>query len=149
MTIRAICNKDVFTVGRDATIVEAAKLMRQFHVGDVIVVENKTDKTIPVGIVTDRDLVMEVVATELDCNVFTVGDIMVTHCSVIKESAGILEALQLMTKKGIRRLPVINDNGGLVGIATLDDLLLLLSKEINLISKLLVQEQKNESTKRH
>lgn len=149
MTIGSICNKEVITVERDTTIVNAAKLMRQHHVGDVVVVDTKLNKTVPVGIVTDRDLIMEVVATELDSSVFTVGDIMVSHLTVIKENASIFEATHLMTSKGIRRLPVIDNSGSLVGTISLDDLLLLFSKEISLISKLIIREQKNERTKRH
>ena len=149
MIIGAICNKDVVTVERDATILNAAKLMRQHHVGDVVVVETKINKTVPVGIVTDRDLIMEVVATDLDSNVFTVGDIMVSHLAVIQESASVFEASHLMTSKGIRRLPVVDNSGGLVGVISLDDLLLMLSKEIGLISKLIIHEQKNERAHRH
>lgn len=148
MTIGAICNHEVITVRRDATILHAAMLMRQYHVGDVVVIEDHKDGSVPVGIVTDRDVVIELVATELDCKVITAGDIMVSNVIVIKESAGVFEAIQLMTSKGIRRLPVVDDKGGLVGIVTLDDLLLLLAREFGALTKLVTREQKNEATKR-
>ncbi|HOY86498.1 MAG: CBS domain-containing protein [Methylotenera sp.] len=148
MTISAICNREVITVQRDATILHVASLMRQYHVGDVVVIENHKDKTVPVGIVTDRDVVVEVVATELDSAVITAGDIMVHGLITIKENSGVLEAITLMSSKGIRRLPVVGDEGSLLGIITLDDLLLLLGKELGAFSKLVVREQKNEATKR-
>lgn len=152
MTIGTICNREVITVQRDATVLHAAVLMRQHHVGDVVVIENRKNKTVPIGIVTDRDIVVELVATELDCNVITVGDIIITKLIVVKDSAGVFEAIQLMVNKGVRRLPVVDDDGGLVGIITLDDLLLLLSKELatltKLAAKLVAREQKNEATKR-
>ncbi|MGV3580998.1 MAG: CBS domain-containing protein [Methylophilus sp.] len=148
MTVGAICSREIITVQRDATVLHAAMLMRQYHVGDVVVVKKLKDKIVPVGIVTDRDLIIEVVATELDCNVITVGDIMVTSLTVVKDSASVLEALHLMTNKGIRRLPVIDSSGSLIGIVTLDDLLLLFAKEIGLVSKLVTREQKNEASKR-
>jgi len=148
MTIGAICNREVITVQRDATVLHAAMLMREYHVGDVVVIENQKNKVIPVGIVTDRDLVVEVVATELDCKVITVGDIMLTSLSTAKDNLGILESIQLMTSKGVRRLPVVDDSGSLIGIVTLDDLLLLLAKEFGSLSKLVAREQKNEVTKR-
>lgn len=148
MTIGAICNREVITVRRDATILHAATLMRQYHVGDVVVIEDHKEKPVPIGIVTDRDIVIELVATELDCKVITAGDIMVASLFVIKESAGVFEAVQSMTAKGVRRLPVVDDGGGLVGIVTLDDLLLLLAREIGALSKLVTREQKNEATKR-
>jgi CBS domain-containing protein len=148
MTIGAICNREIITVQRDATVLHAAKLMRQYHVGDVIVVENRIKQCVPVGIVTDRDIVVELVATELDCNVITVGDIVISKLIVVKDSAGVFEAIQLMVSKGVRRLPVVDDGGGLVGIVTLDDLLLLLAKEFSSLAKLVAREQKNEATKR-
>jgi CBS domain-containing protein len=148
MTVGAICNREVITVQRDATVLHAAILMRQYHVGDVVVIQNRKNKSIPIGIVTDRDIVVELVATELDCEVITVGDIIISKLIVIKESAGMFEAMQLMADKGIRRLPVVDDDGGLVGIITLDDLLLLLSKELATLSKLVTREQKNEAIKR-
>ena len=152
MTIGKICNREVITVQRDATVLHAAVLMRQYHVGDVVVIENQKNKTVPIGIVTDRDIVVELVATELDCKVITVGDIIITKLIVVKDSAGVFEATQLMANKGVRRLPVVDDDGGLVGIITLDDLLLLLSKELATLTKwaakLVTREQKNEATKR-
>ena len=148
MTIGTICNREVITVQRDATVLHAAVLMRQHHVGDVVVIENRKNKTVPIGIVTDRDIVVELVATELDCNVITVGDIIITKLIVVKDSAGVFEAIQLMANKGVRRLPVVDDDGGLVGIITLDDLLLLLSKELAALTKLVTREQKNEATER-
>lgn len=148
MTIGAICNSEVITVRRDATVLHAAVLMRQYHVGDVVVIEDHKGKSVPIGIMTDRDIVIELVATELDCKVITTGDIMAANLTVIKESAGIFEAIQLMTSKGIRRLPVVDGGGGLVGIITLDDLLLLLAKEFSALTKLVSREQKNEATKR-
>ena len=148
MTISAICSREVITVHRDATLLHAAMLMRQYHVGDVVVIEDRKGKSVPVGIVTDRDIVVELVATELDCKVITAGDIMRSHLVTMKEDAGILEAIQLMSTKGIRRLPVVDSDGGLLGIVTLDDLLLLLAKEFGALSKLVKHEQNNEAASR-
>lgn len=148
MTIGAICNHAVITLEANATVLEAATLMRQHHVGDVVVVKNHQGKQVPVGIVTDRDIVIDLVATELDCKVITVGDIMVTNLAVAKTSAGVLEVIQLMASKGVRRLPIVGDNSELVGIVTLDDLLLLLAKELGALTKLVAREQKNEAARR-
>lgn len=148
MSIKALCNRELVTVGRDDTIFKAAELMRQNHVGDVLVVEKKHDTTTPLGIVTDRDVVVEIVAPGLDPKVITVGDIMLPHLSTIEEDADIFDAIKLMTSKGIRRLPVIDKYGNLIGILTLDDLLLMMAKESFSIAMLLSNEQKNESIKR-
>ena len=97
-----------------------------------------------VGIVTDRDLVVEVLATELDQTVITVGDIMAAEIFTIKESAGTAETIQLMRHKTTRRLPVVDNDGELVGMVTLDDMLELLSEELLDLAKLVRYEQKKE-----
>ncbi len=146
MPVAEICNRDVVILKRDDTILEAAKLMRQHHVGDVLVVEERGGIRIPVGIVTDRDLVVEIMAPELDQKVITVGDIMIRELVTVKESVGVFEAIQYMRGKTVRRLPIVDENGGLVGILTLDDLLELLSEELFAIAKL-VKYQRQKETK--
>lgn len=148
MPIIDICSRDVVTVVRDDTVGQAAKLMRQHHVGDVVVIEEAHGVRKPVGIVTDRDLVVEVLAPELDPDVMTAGDIMAQNVTAVEEHAGIFEVIQLMTAKGVRRLPVVRRNGDLAGIVSLDDLFVLLAKEVGNFSKLLTKEQKNEASRR-
>ncbi|MBK7491666.1 MAG: CBS domain-containing protein [Nitrosomonas sp.] len=148
MSAGEICNREVIVIQRDATIVEAAKLMRQFHVGALIVVEKRDGRQIPAGVVTDRDLVVEVVATELDAAVITVGDIMAAEVFTIKESTASHEAIEFMRRKTIRRLPVVDESGELTGILTLDDALQLLSEELLDLAKLVRYEQKKETRHR-
>ncbi len=149
MAIREICNREVVIIHRSDTVLDAAKLMRQHHVGDVVVVDERDGMRIPVGIITDRDLVVEVMAAEADRVALRVGELMTTELAVVKENTGVFEAIQYMRGKGVRRLPVINDSGGLVGILTLDDLLELLSEELTDLSKLVRHEQQKESVVRH
>lgn len=144
MTVGDICNREVIVIQRDETTLEAAKLMRQYHVGAVIVIETRNGRQIPIGIVTDRDLVVEVLATELDNAVITVGDIMAPEIFTIKENTATYEAIEYMRKKTIRRLPVVDESGELVGILTLDDVLELLSGELQDIAKLVRYEQRKE-----
>ncbi len=148
MSVGEICNREVIVIQRNATVVEAAKLMRQYHVGAVIVVEKRDGRQVPVGVVTDRDLVIEVVATELDENVITVGDIMAQELFTIKESAASYEAIEFMRRRTARRLPVVDEAGELVGILTLDDALQLLSEELLDLAKLVRYEQKKETRHR-
>ena len=133
MPISEICNREVIVVQRSNTILEAAQLMRQHHVGDVVVVEEQGGVRIPVGIVTDRDLVVEIMALEL---------------ATVKENAGVSETIEYMRAKGVRRLPVVDNSGGLVGILTLDDLLELLTEELLALAKLVRHEQKKETISR-
>jgi CBS domain-containing protein len=148
MPVSEICNREVVVVQRDDTALEAARLMRQHHVGDVLVVEDRNGVRVPVGIVTDRDLIMEIMAPELDEMVITVGDIIAKELVTVKESTGIFEAIQYMRQKAVRRLPIVNESGGLIGILTLDDLLELLSEELLEIAKLVKYEQQTETRSR-
>ncbi len=102
MPISEICNREVVIVQRNNTILEAAQLMRQHHVGVVVVVEERGGVKVPVGIVTDRDLVVEIMAPAIDQTVITVGDIMVTGLATVKESAGLCETIEYMRAKGVR-----------------------------------------------
>jgi len=148
MPIGEICNREVVIVQREETVLQAAKLMRQHHVGNVVVVEEHSGRRVPIGIVTDRDLVVEIIAPELDPAVITVGDILVVELATVKESNGVFEAIQYMRNKGIRRLPVVDDDGGLAGIVTLDDMLVLLADELGALARLVEREQKNEMSSR-
>ncbi|SCY73002.1 CBS domain-containing protein [Nitrosospira sp. Nl5] len=148
MPVGEICNRDVIILQREATILDAAKLMREHHVGDVLVVEERDGARFPVGIVTDRDLVVEIMATGLDQAVITVGDIMVQELVTVKESTGVFETIQYMRGKAVRRLPIVDENGVLVGILALDDLLELLSEELLAIAKLIRYQRQKETTLR-
>lgn len=148
MPVSEICNREVIIVQRETTVHEAAKLMRQHHVGSVVVVEESKGVRVPVGIVTDRDLVVEIMAPDLVQMVITVGDIMGTKLATVKDSMGIYESIQYMRGEGVRRLPVVDGKGGLIGILALDDLLELLAEELLELSRLVKREQKKESLNR-
>lgn len=148
MSIGEICNREVVVVQPEDTVLQAARLMRQHHVGSVLVVDQHNGKPVPVGIVTDRDLIVEVMATELDPDTITVSDIMVPDFAMVKEETGIFETIQYMRNKSVRRLPVVDKEGRLIGIIALDDLLTLLSEELDALAKLVAHEQKKETNTR-
>ena len=108
---------------QDTSVIEAAALMRKHHVGDVMVVEEANGQRKPVGIVTDRDLVVEVMASGLDPSAPKVGDLVSRPMVTIDEGASYGQTIGLMSVKGVRRMPVVGQAGELVGIITLDDLL--------------------------
>lgn len=148
MSVGEICNREVIVMQQHDTTLEAAQLMRRHHVGDVVVAEDRGGVRIPVGIVTDRDLVVEIVAPGLNQTAITVGDIMAPELATVQENTGVFEAIQYMRAKGVRRLPVVGANGGLVGILALDDLLELLAEELLALAKLVKHEQKKEMMSR-
>ncbi len=144
MSIGAVCNKEVVFVNREVTVHAACKLMRHYHVGSLVVVDEVSGKRVPVGVVTDRDIVIEVVAMDLDARVITVGDIMAPDLVTAPESMGVSEAIELMRFRNIRRLPVVNDEGRLSGIVTIDDLLATLAEELSGIAHVVSREHMRE-----
>ena len=148
MAVGEICNREVVIAERVLSVVDAAQLMRKHHVGDLVVVEEKDGRRHPVGIVTDRDIVVEVVAAEVNPDALKVGDIMGPEVATVRESEGLFEALRYMRDKGVRRMPVVDREGGLVGILTLDDLLSLLAEEMTELAKLVSHERQREATVR-
>ncbi len=144
MAIADICNRDGAFARRGTTAQAAAKLMRHYHVGSLVVVEDKDGKREPVGIVTDRDIVLEINALDLDPNVITIGDIMNPELVTVPDSFGVMETAQLMRMKGVRRVPVIDNNYNLVGIVTIDDVLGMLAEELNEVARTVAHEQSRE-----
>lgn len=132
MFISQLCSRDVIMVHRGETIGQAAKLMHRHNVGTLVVVEERGGHRIPVGIINDRDLVSQIVSRSLSVEIIApeavtdekkVGDVMTTSITPIKENYDVFETIQYMRGAGVRRLPVVDDDGWLTGIVTLDDLL--------------------------
>ena len=144
MPVGELCIREVVVTPRKASVLEAAKLMRQHHVGDVVVTDEIDGHRAPVGIVTDRDIVLEVLAQELDATSLTVGDIMTSALITVRENDGVFQTIQLMRAKGARRAPVVDSQGVLVGIVSVDDFVELLAEELSQLAKLIAREQKLE-----
>lgn len=141
MTVGKFCNREVIIADKDSSIVEIAKLMRRHHVGDVVLVTGDGDRIKPVGILTDRDIVIELLACDVDLNSVSAGDVMSYELVTAQEEDSIWDTLQLMRAKGIRRVPVVNDRDELEGILSIDDLLELFAEELNLLAKVPFREQ--------
>ena len=148
MSVGELCNREVVVVGPDASIAEAAKLMREHHVGDIVVVEQRTPEPVPVGILTDRDIVIEVLAAEVAPQSVAVRDVMSNSLVTAREDEELLDVVGRMRLSGVRRIPVVNQQGGLEGILTVDDVLELLAEQINGLAALVKVEQQRERERR-
>jgi CBS domain-containing protein len=144
MTVGEFCNREVVIASEEATLIEAAQLMRRYHVGDVVIVDRSKEPPVPLGILTDRDIVVEVIAEEVPLSSVKVGDVMSYELITAREEDGIWETLQRMRAHGVRRIPVVNDKGGLEGILTVDDLLELFSEELIALAKVASREISRE-----
>ena len=148
MSIGEFCTRRVVVAEKNTGIVALAQLMRKHHVGDVVVVEKQVDRMLPVGIITDRDIVVELIAAEVDLDSVTTGDVMSPKLVTAREKEGIWDTLQQMYSNGIRRLPVVNEEGGLEGILAVDDLIDLLAEELALLAKITDRGQALERERR-
>lgn len=143
-----ICNRIVVIAERSLSLVQAAQLMRQRHVGCLVVVDETGAGRLAVGLLTDRDIVTAVVAKELDPTRLTVGDVMSQELISVLEDDSIKDMLVVMRHKGIRRLPVVKANGVLVGLVTLDDVLGLMSEQLREMASVIETEHLRERRER-
>lgn len=141
MSVREYCNLNVICCEADTPIAEVASLMRKHHVGDVVVVDHQGEGArIPIGIITDRDILVETIALDIEARLFTAADLMTSPITTVQEDASVSEALGIMRGKRIRRLPVVTRAGTLFGMVTLDDFVNLLSAELSMIAGLMVEQ---------
>ncbi len=148
MAIGEICSREVLFARRDESVAAAARQMRESHVGCLVVADEDGGKRVPVGILTDRDITVAVVAPGLDAEVILVGDVMSGELLSVQEDAGIAETVELMRLRGIRRLPVTDSDGALVGLIAADDILSLLAEELSGLAGMISREEKRERTAR-
>jgi len=148
MRVGEYCNREVVVIEQDGSITEAAKIMREYHVGNVIVVRSENGKQIPLGILTDRDIALEIVATSTDPETLRVGDAMSYELTTVNEDDDLMQLIEIMRDKGIRRVPVVDLDETLVGIITVDDLLDVLSEVFIDIVHLVDRQRKREERTR-
>ncbi|WP_176049726.1 CBS domain-containing protein [Burkholderia sp. BCC1644] len=123
MNAAMLCTRDVATCFATITVAEAARRMRDAHAGDLVVVREQEGCLLPVGMVTDRDIVLAVVSPDAEAGSLFVGDIMSEPVAIANGGDDVWLLAKRMRQHGVRRLPVVGDDGELVGIVALDDLL--------------------------
>ena len=148
MNIGEFCNREVIISNREDSVFEAAKLMRKYHVGDVVVIDQRGGERVPVGILTDRDIVIELVAREVDATEVTVGEAMSNELLTVTENEQLTDLVQKMQGKAVRRVPVVNANGALIGIVTADDLIDLIAEQLASLVGMVQREQHRERNTR-
>jgi CBS domain-containing protein len=144
MTVGELCNRAPIITKPETSVVEAVRLMKSYHVGDLVVVEDRKEARVPVGIVTDRDIALCVADRSGRLPFLRVADVMSDGLITSTEDESVADALRKMRSCGIRRLPIVNEEGTLQGILTFDDVVALLSEELTDLARLVVSEQKRE-----
>ena len=149
LTTGEICTRNVTIVFRDTPLNGAARLMRENHVGCLVVVDETAGQHIVVGVLTDRDIVTSVVAADLDPASLRVGEVMTTDLVTAREDDSLIDLMRSMRRKGVRRVPVVSGQGELRGVATLDDVLSILTEELSLLVAAIDSESERERRMRH
>ncbi|HHF7365444.1 TPA: CBS domain-containing protein [Legionella bozemanae] len=148
MRVGEYCNRNVVVINGNESVKNAAELMRSYHVGDLILLEEQQNKKVPIGIVTDRDLVIEVMAAGIKPDSLLVKDILTEPFTCIFENDSLFDALEMMHSKKIRRLPVVNNENALIGIITLDDFIEILAETMVNVVDVVKLQQKKEAIQR-
>lgn len=144
MKVGDICNRLVIDVTQDDDVRHAAELMRKYHVGYLVVTEAGDADKVPIGVITDRDIVVEVVAKAVAAEELTVEDVMTELPLVADESHEISDTLDSMRSKGVRRVPVVDAKQSLIGVLAIDDLLQLLASDIGVMASIVGSQRHQE-----
>ena len=135
MNLMSIANRTVVVAVPDTSVQTAAQLMREHHVGALVVMSSDSDDALPIGMLTDRDLVVEVLAQDVDPDLVTVGDITMDRLVTAQMEDGVFEAVALMSQEGVRRLVVVDDQGAMQGVVSMDDVLVSLAQAMTMLAK--------------
>jgi CBS domain-containing protein len=142
--VGSLCTHKVITVDRGIDVAAAAAVMRDQHIGYLIVTDDRSGGRAPIGVLTDRDIVIKVLAKDVDAHTLTVGDVMTPEPLIAAEYDGLKETLTRMRGLGVRRVPVVGPRGEITGILSIDDVLDHLVGQLSDVAGSIEQEQKFE-----
>jgi CBS domain-containing protein len=149
MKIGSVCNPEVAVIEPHELVVDAARRMRERHVGDLVVVRNEPGGRVPIGILTDRDIVVGIIAKDIaHLGTLKVDDVITSDPICAKDSDDLSLVLDKMRRNVIRRVPVVNARGYLAGVFTLDDLLALLADDLGSVGAIVSRQRTFEAERR-
>ena len=148
LTAGDLCTRSTVTASRALALTEAARLMREHHVGSLVVVDEAPLGPRPVGMLTDRDIVTAVVAQDVDVRKLQVGDVMSAEPVTVQEGESMMGTLQAMRRRGVRRVPVVGAGGELQGVLSVDDVAEVIGEQIAALTQALVAGTGREARRR-
>jgi len=143
-----VCTRAVVIARRQLALDDAAGLLREAHVGCLVVVDETPDGRLPVGLLTDRDIVVAVVAKGVDVRTLRVEDVMTQDPVLVREDDSLLDALGAMRRAGVRRVPVTDRHGVLQGLLALDDVIEIVAQEMSVLMQVLTSARQREPERR-
>ena len=148
LTAGDICKRQVTVAYKHTSLVAAAQLMREDHVGSLVVVDDENGSRQVRGLITDRDIVVAVVATGLDPEALRLDEIMSVGLVTALETDSLLDLSRAMREGGVRRVPVVGARDELMGLVTMDDVFKILAQEMNLLAGAFSTEIRHEREQR-
>lgn len=146
MPISDLCAKEIISVEKGASLQYAAQLMKKHNIGSVVVVASDGSNK-PIGILTDRDIVLSVVAENWPLTT-KVKEAMSTNVTTVSKTEGIAEVVDKMAEHGVRRVVVVDQEGNACGLASSDDVLQLVAREMNSLGHLVQRQTENEKSRK-
>lgn len=143
-SVEQFYERDVICLTSDDSVLAAAKAMKENHIGDVVITESRNGKSVPTGIVTDRDLVVCCIAENKDMGTCKLSEIMTGKVITARETDSIAELVKVMVNEGVSRLPIVDDNGELTGILSSKRLFQFFAQGLCELTSLSVQQQERE-----
>jgi CBS domain-containing protein len=141
LTAGEFCNRKVATTSKNESLVDAARRMRDRHVGSLVIIDDDEGKRVPVGILTDRDIVVGAAAEGRQLSALQVGDVAGDDLIKSREDEDLRAVVKRMKSYGVRRVPVVDRAGSLVGIIAFDDVVLYLSDQLHDLATMVEREQ--------
>ena len=144
MKVEHYCKRNVAAINGSADVVDVARLMRERHVGFLVVFRDNDPLRCPIGVVTDRDIVLQVTAKEVDPRAVTAEDIMTRQPMIATEEDAVSDLIEGMRLAGIRRAPVVDSRGALSGIIAIDDVIDVIATLLGHVAGSIKTEQRRE-----
>jgi CBS domain-containing protein len=141
ITVEQVCVHTVVTIQHDLPIMQCAKIMHDEQVGSLIITEVRDGLRLPIGILTDRDITIKVVAFALDPHVFTARDIMAQPLVTARMDESLVSVLTRMQLHGVRRVPVVSQAGALLGILEADDIWEIFAEEVDSLERIMLAKR--------
>jgi len=139
-----VCNRDVAIAFRSTALNEAARTMRERHVGSLVVVDETPEGRVVIGLLTDRDIVTGVVAKDVSAGTLRVGDVMSEDVATVREDETLHDVIAVMRHRHVRRLPVTATQNRLVGVVAIDDLIRLVANDLQALAQAIGEQSKLE-----
>jgi CBS domain-containing protein len=147
MKVGDMCTRNPATVSTSATLAEVARLMRDRHIGSVIVTKAPLDRPVVTGVITDRDIACAQLDRRSDLASLSAEQVMTRDPLVINEEDPLDKAIEKLRARGVRRAPVVSAAGALIGLISTDDLFGCVARELMLLARLVTLQPRQEAAR--